>query len=86
MFMTERGDPRAIFDVVYGCNIDTDALQLELTLRARGTSPETPGGHICVRTASQDRYEFRYSGPGNQLDMAVAGRPCMPVTMRVYRP
>ena len=43
MFMTERGDPKALFDVVYGCNVDTDALQLELVLRARGTVPETSG-------------------------------------------
>lgn len=68
MFMTNRGDPRAIFNVVYGCNVDTDALQLELVLASRGTTPLTPGGHICVRTASQGRWEFRYSGPGNTKD------------------
>ena len=62
MFMTERGDPRAIYDVVYGCNPDTDALQKELHFKARA---DLPGGHICVRLASGDRHEFRYSPPGN---------------------
>lgn len=60
--MTERGDPRAIYDVVYGCNPDTDALQKELRFKARA---DLPGGHICVRLASGDRHEFRYSPPGN---------------------
>lgn len=61
LFMTERGDPRAIFDVVYGCS-PTGELQKELSFKARA---DLLGGHICVRTASQDRYEFRYSPPGN---------------------
>lgn len=63
--MTQRGDPKALFDVAYGCNPDTDALQKELVLRARGTNPPTLGGHICVRLASGNRHEFRYSPPGN---------------------
>jgi hypothetical protein len=82
MFMTERGDPKALFKVVYGCNVDTDALQLELVLASRGTTPPTPGGHICVRPASGDRYEFRYSGPGNQLDSK--SQSSLPNFLRVW--
>ena len=55
-------DPRAIYDVVYGCNPDTDEVQVELLFKARDT---LPGGHICVRTASGERHEFRYSPPDN---------------------
>ncbi|KHN94740.1 uncharacterized protein MAM_07336 [Metarhizium album ARSEF 1941] len=62
VFMTERGDPRAIYDVAYGCNPDTDALQTELVFKERAG---VTGGHICVRPASGNRYEFRYSPPGN---------------------
>lgn len=61
MFMTERGDPRAIYNVVYGCN-ESGGLQKELQFKARDT---LLGGHICVRLTSGDRYEFRYSPPGN---------------------
>ncbi|KAL8403849.1 hypothetical protein RB594_008920 [Gaeumannomyces avenae] len=78
MFMTERGDPRAVYDVVYGCNPDTDELQTELAFRARGS---LPGGHICVRTASGDRHEFRYSPPGNPA--WTPARPCMEVKLVV---
>lgn len=60
--MTERGDPRAIYDVRYGCNPDTDAVQTELVFKERAG---VQGGHICVRLASGNRHEFRYSGPGN---------------------
>ncbi len=60
--MTERGDPRAIYDVAYGCNPDTDAVQTELVFKARA---DVLGGHLCVRLASGDRHEFRYSPPGN---------------------
>lgn len=62
MFMTDRGDPRAIYDVRYGCNPDTDALQTELAFKER---QGVNGGHICVRLASGNRHEFRYSPPGN---------------------
>lgn len=62
MFMTERGDPRAIYDVVYGCNPDTDQLQTLLAFKQRAG---VTGGHICVRVASGNRHEFRYSPPGN---------------------
>ena len=48
MFMTDRGDPRAIFDVVYGCS-PTWHLQKELRFKARDT---LLGGHICVKLAS----------------------------------
>jgi len=34
MFMTDRGDPRAIFDVVYGCS-PTGQLQKDLRFKAR---------------------------------------------------
>lgn len=62
MFMTERGDPRAIYDVKYGCNPDTDEVQTELAFKERAG---VTGGHICIRSASNDRHEFRYSPPGN---------------------
>lgn len=62
MFMTERGDPRAVYDVAYGCNPDTDAVQTELKFKERAA---VAGGHICVRLASGNRHEFRYSPPGN---------------------
>lgn len=61
--MTERGDPRAIFQPVYGCDPDTDAVQTELLFVQREGGAE--GGGLCVRLASGGRYEFRYSGPGN---------------------
>lgn len=60
--MTERGDPRAIYDVKYGCNPDTDEVQTELAFKERAG---VTGGHICIRSASNDRHEFRYSPPGN---------------------
>ena len=61
--MTERNDPRAVFQPVYGCNPDTDAVQIELAFQLRETSP--PGGLICVRSAAGERHEFRYAGAGN---------------------
>lgn len=63
--MTERGDPRAIFHPVYSCNPDTDELQTELAFVARALEGEAPGGHICVRSASGERHEFRWSPAGN---------------------
>lgn len=62
MFMTERGDPRAVYDVVRGCNPDTDEVQTELAFKGRA---DVTGGHLCVRLASGNRWEFRYSPPGN---------------------
>ncbi|RPB12990.1 hypothetical protein P167DRAFT_605277 [Morchella conica CCBAS932] len=76
LFMTQRGDPRAFFDVGYGCNQTDDKLQTELHFRGRGT---LPGGHICVRLASGNRYEFRYSPPGN----TASGRLCIKVTLAI---
>ncbi|OTA82295.1 hypothetical protein M434DRAFT_401055 [Hypoxylon sp. CO27-5] len=62
MFMTERGDPRAIFDPVYGCNPDTDAVQIELSLKSRGDLEL--GGNIGVRPFN-GMYDFRYTPEGN---------------------
>jgi len=62
MFFTIRGDPRAMFDAGWGCNDSDDSVQRELVFRGRGTSL---GGHICVRLASGNRWEFRYSPPDN---------------------
>ncbi|KAH8837874.1 hypothetical protein MCOR27_004112 [Pyricularia oryzae] len=81
MFMTERGDPRAVYDVAYGCNPDTDEVQTELVLSARGSEP---GGHICVRSTSGERHEFRYSPPENPTDDPA--RPCMSVRLAVVHP
>ncbi|KAI1496387.1 hypothetical protein F5X99DRAFT_400628 [Biscogniauxia marginata] len=78
MFMTERGDPRAIYDVVYGCNPDTDAVQTELAFKARDT---LEGGHICVRPTSGERHEFRYSPPDNTA--STPDRPCIQVTLAI---
>ncbi|EJP62593.1 uncharacterized protein BBA_08504 [Beauveria bassiana ARSEF 2860] len=81
MFMTERGDPRAIYDVKYGCNQDTDAVQTELAFKERSG---VTGGHLCVRLASGDRYEFRYSPPGNNL-VDNPSRLCIKVTLAIVR-
>ncbi|OTB02470.1 hypothetical protein M426DRAFT_13446 [Hypoxylon sp. CI-4A] len=62
LFMTARGDPRAIFDVVYGCNPDTDAVQVELAFKSRGE--EEQGGAIGVREFSGD-LDFRWTPAGN---------------------
>lgn len=67
MFMTERDDPRALYDVMYGCNPDTDALQMELGFDGRDTER---GGSICVGSASEERHEFRYSPPGNTGELS----------------
>ncbi|KAG7110736.1 hypothetical protein HYQ44_020313 [Verticillium longisporum] len=63
LFTTQRGDPRAIIEPTHACNPDTAAPQIELAFTGRQTSP--PGGHICVRLASGNRHEFRYSPPQN---------------------
>ncbi|KAI1137857.1 hypothetical protein F5Y05DRAFT_413806 [Hypoxylon sp. FL0543] len=62
MFMTERGDPRAIFSPVYGCNPDTDAVQIELPLQSLGDL--ALGGNIGVRPFN-GMYDFRYTPEGN---------------------
>ncbi|KAF4777691.1 hypothetical protein HER10_EVM0005870 [Colletotrichum scovillei] len=78
MFMTERGDPKAFFQPVYGCNPDTDAVQVELDFVSRAA---VPGGFICFRSASGERHEARYSPPGNTVIRA--DRPCYEVTLAV---
>ncbi|OAA43772.1 hypothetical protein NOR_04347 [Metarhizium rileyi] len=82
MFMTERGDPRAVYDVAYGCNPDTDAVQTQLVFKERAGA--AAGGHICVRLASGNRYEFRYSPPGNTA-VDDPARQCIQVTLAVVR-
>ncbi|KAK6202089.1 hypothetical protein LQW54_009047 [Pestalotiopsis sp. IQ-011] len=61
MFMTERGDPRAIWDVVYGCNPDTDAVQTELQFRSRDDIEE--GGAMGVRPFN-GAYDSRWRPAG----------------------
>ncbi|KAH8893886.1 WSC-domain-containing protein [Thozetella sp. PMI_491] len=79
MFMTERGDPRAIFAPTYACNPDTDNLQVELQFVGRETSPA--GGWICVRPTFNNAHEFRYYPPGN--DKFDPNRFCTKVTLVV---
>ncbi|KAI1366888.1 hypothetical protein F5Y08DRAFT_107058 [Xylaria arbuscula] len=78
MFMTERGDPRAVWDVVYGCNPDTDALQVELQFKSRGT--EEFGGLMGVRPFNGN-YDFRWKGPGTSVNDP--NRPWTHVTLVV---
>ncbi|TGZ82172.1 hypothetical protein EX30DRAFT_388482 [Ascodesmis nigricans] len=67
LFMTQRGDPRAVFDVWHGCHSDTGVQQYELVMR-EGPELKRDGGNICVRPASGGRTEFRWSPKGNPLD------------------
>jgi hypothetical protein len=67
IFMTDRSDPRAIFDVVYGCNPDTDALQTELHIASRGDLAR--GGSVGVRPFNF-MYDFRWTPEGT------TGEPC----------
>lgn len=64
--MTERRyHPAATFQPVYGCDPDTDELQIRLQLVARETLPNTTfGGQIGIREVV-GTYEFRYSPPNN---------------------
>jgi hypothetical protein len=64
MFMTGRGDPRAVFKPTYACNPDTDEVQIELQFVTWENQPE--GGWICVRHAFDGSHEFRYYPPGNE--------------------
>lgn len=61
--MTERGDPKAIFQPTYGCNPDTDAVQVELSFVT--WQNHSPGQWICVRPTYDNAYEFRYYPPGD---------------------
>ncbi|PNH49132.1 hypothetical protein VD0003_g8014 [Verticillium dahliae] len=81
LFTTQRGDPRAIFAPTHACNPDTAAPQIELAFTGRQTSPS--GGHICVRLASGNRHEFRYSPPQNPAHDPY--RPCIPVVLALTR-
>ncbi|KAI0391105.1 hypothetical protein F5Y17DRAFT_25768 [Xylariaceae sp. FL0594] len=82
MFMTERGDPRAIWDVVYGCDPDnTDALQTELRFRSRGDLEV--GGLLGVRPFN-GMYDFRWKGPGTSVNDP--NRPWIHVTLVVEHP
>ncbi|KAM7210406.1 WSC domain containing protein [Rhypophila decipiens] len=63
MFMTERGDPSALFQPTWACNPETDAVQINLEFI--GKQNAAPGGWICVRPAFENSHEFRYYGPGN---------------------
>ncbi|KAI0889373.1 uncharacterized protein GGS22DRAFT_153739 [Annulohypoxylon maeteangense] len=81
MFMTERGDPRAIFDVVYGCNPDTDALQTELAIKSRGD--EELGGNVGVRPFNGN-FDFRWTPEGNTA--YDPERPWTKVTLVVVYP
>ena len=63
--MTSRNfHPAAIFKSVWGCNPDTDDLQIELELVSRNLDPPVLGGQIGIRLAV-DTYEFRYTPPNN---------------------
>ncbi|OCK73379.1 WSC-domain-containing protein [Lepidopterella palustris CBS 459.81] len=81
IFMTDRTyHPTAIFQPVYGCNPDTDDLQIGLQLVSRLTDPPVDGGQIGIQLAG-DTYEFRYSPPGNTLLDA----RWLSVTMVIFR-
>ncbi|KAK0701971.1 WSC domain-containing protein [Lasiosphaeria miniovina] len=77
MFMTNRGDPRAIYQPTYVCNPVTDALQIELTFVTMQNNP--PGGWNCVRPTFDNAHEFRYYPPGNTLNDP--NRFCKKVTL-----
>ncbi|KAI1375706.1 hypothetical protein F4677DRAFT_114737 [Hypoxylon crocopeplum] len=81
IFMTERGDPRAVFDVVYGCNPDTDAVQVQLAFKSRGD--EDAGGNVGVRPFN-GMYDFRWTPDGNTA--YDPERPWTKVTLAVVYP
>jgi len=67
MFMTDRSDPRGIFDVVYGCNQDTDALQIELHVKSRGDVEQ--GGEMGVKPIGAN-HDLRWRAPGTLSKLA----------------
>ena len=78
MFLTDRFSATAVFQPVYACNPDTDALQIQLQLVARLANPNDPpgegqteqdGGQIGVRNAGGS-YEFRYSPANNNCKLS----------------
>ncbi|KAF2429127.1 hypothetical protein EJ08DRAFT_698705 [Tothia fuscella] len=64
MFMTDRNDNFGIFDVVYGCNPDTDELQRELHVKSRGTVEL--GGEMGVKPFAE-YHDFRWRAPGTTI-------------------
>lgn len=66
LFMTQRGDPRAIFDLWEGCHPETGETQQELVMR-EAPGQVRNGGNICVRPASGGRWEFRWSPKDNPV-------------------
>lgn len=56
--------PTALFQPVYGCDPDTDALQIRLQLVSRELTPPVLGGQLGIRE-TVGTYEFRYSPPNN---------------------
>ncbi|KAK1752340.1 WSC domain-containing protein [Echria macrotheca] len=82
MFMTERGDPRAIFEPTNACDPD-DPTQTQVELRFVTWQSHPAGGWICVRPAFDGGYEFRYYPPDNNL--VDPNRECIKVTL-VVRP
>jgi hypothetical protein len=61
IFMTDRDGPRGIFDVVYGCDPDTDKLQTELRVKSRADIEV--GGDMGIKPFG-DKHDFRYRAPG----------------------
>lgn len=81
MFMTERPyHPNAVFQPVYGCDPDTDELQIRLQLVSRQLDPPVLGGQIGIRKAVET-YEFRYTPPNNPL----LNDEFLPVNMVIFR-
>ncbi|KAK9413628.1 hypothetical protein SUNI508_11837 [Seiridium unicorne] len=79
MFITQRGDLRAIWDVVYGCNSDTDALQTELRSKSRGDIEN--GGDMGVRPFN-GAYDFRWRPSGTSVHLVIhADRLWIKVTL-----
>jgi hypothetical protein len=68
--MTDRTyHPTGTFEPVYGCNPETNALQVELKLVSRLADPPVDDGQIGLRLAV-DTYEFRYSPPENSRKLS----------------
>ncbi|EJT76015.1 hypothetical protein GGTG_05940 [Gaeumannomyces tritici R3-111a-1] len=66
IFMTNRGDPVAVFKPTWGCDPDTDQPQVELVFQGhRKGSTFVPGGWYCIRPTYDGAYESRYYPPGN---------------------
>jgi len=82
MFMTERGDPRAVFEPTYACNPD-DPTETQVELRFVTWENQPAGGWICVRHAFDGGHEFRYYPPNN--DLIDIDRECIKVVL-VVRP